>query len=104
MLSSANGEDALALLDRHDGGIDLMLTDIVMPGISGRELASRAATLRPGMPVLFTSDYTDDAIKPGLLDDLTHFISQPYTRLGLTAKVREVLGDAARAPATGGPA
>jgi PAS domain S-box-containing protein len=105
VLSSANGEDALALLDRHEGGIDLMLTDIVMPGISGRELASRAASLRPGMRVLFTSGYTGDAImRHGMLDDLAHFISKPYTRLALTAKVREVLGDTACAPATGAPA
>jgi CheY-like chemotaxis protein len=103
VLTCASGEEALALLDRHDGTIDLMISDVVMPGISGRELASRTATVRPGLPVLFMSGYTDDAIlRHGVLDDLTHFISKPYTSLGLTAKVREVLGYAARASAPGG--
>ena len=100
VLTSCSGEDALVLLERHEGRIDLMITDVVMPGISGRELAARAARMRPGLRVLFTSGYTDDAIlRHGVLEDLSHFIPKPYTRMDLTAKVRDMLAE----PAPEGP-
>jgi two-component system, cell cycle sensor histidine kinase and response regulator CckA len=92
VLTSASAEEALDLLERHDGPIDLMITDVVLPGLSGRELAVRAAASRPDLPVIFTSGYTDDAIlRHGVLEDVSHFISKPYTRADLTAKVRDVL-------------
>jgi two-component system cell cycle sensor histidine kinase/response regulator CckA len=64
----------------------------VLPGINGRELAARAAVRHPRLPIIFTSGYTDDAIlRHGVLEDGSHFIPKPYTRAGLTAKVRDVL-------------
>ena len=97
VLACANGEEALALLDTHEGRIDLMITDVVMPGISGRELASRATLRRPGLSVLFTSGHTEDSILGhGILDGLACFIAKPYSRSALTAKVRQVLARAAR--------
>ena len=92
MLAAANGGEGLLLLERHDGPVHLMLTDIVMPGMSGQELAERLQETRPEMKVLYSSGYTDDAIlRHGVLDDKSHFISKPYTIVELTRKVREVL-------------
>ena len=69
-----------------------MLTDLVMPGMTGRDLAERLASIRPRMKVLYTSGYTDDTIlRHGVLDDSAQFISKPYTVAQLTQRVREVL-------------
>jgi signal transduction histidine kinase len=92
VLQAGNGSEALALLDRHGSPIDLLLTDVVMPGMNGRELATRIASVRPQMKVLYTSGYTDDAIlRHGVLDDTSRFISKPYAPLELTRRVRDVL-------------
>ncbi len=87
-----NGPDALDAL-RRDVGIDLLFTDIVMPGgINGRQLADEAKKLRPSMPVLFTSGYTENAIvHHGRLDPGVHLLQKPYRRQELAAKIREVL-------------
>jgi PAS domain S-box-containing protein len=92
VLTASTGESALPLLQGHAGPIDLMLTDVVLPGISGRELADRAASARPGIRVLFTSGYTDDAIlRRGLSNNASQFLGKPYTVDELTRQVREVL-------------
>jgi PAS domain S-box-containing protein len=92
VLAASNGGEALLLLERRAQPVHLMLTDVVMPGMNGRELATRLATLHPRMKVLFTSGYTDDAIfRHGVLDEGTHFIGKPYAGADLTRKVREVL-------------
>lgn len=92
VLVAASGSEALQLLDRHDGLVDLMLTDVVMPGMNGPELAARAAEARPLMKVLYTSGYTDLAIvRHGILDTGRYFISKPYATGELTRKVLEVL-------------
>ncbi len=92
VLAAANGGEASLLLERFAGPVHLLLTDVVMPGINGRELAERLGEGRQDMRVLFSSGYTDDIIlHHGVLDDLTHFISKPYTLAALTSKVREVL-------------
>lgn len=92
VLVAASGTEALRLLERHDGPVDLMLTDVVMPGMSGPELAAAAAGVRPLMKVLYTSGYTDHAIvRHGILDAGRFFISKPYATGELTRKVREVL-------------
>jgi two-component system, cell cycle sensor histidine kinase and response regulator CckA len=92
VLLAAGGDDAVSRVEQHDGPVDLLLTDVVMPGMSGRDLAARLAELRPRMKVLYTSGYTDDAIvHHGVLDPDTRFISKPYGTAELTRKVREAL-------------
>jgi two-component system, cell cycle sensor histidine kinase and response regulator CckA len=92
VLTASSGGEALLLLERHDGPVHLMLTDMVMPRVSGRELAAQLTDLRPRMKVLYMSGYTDDTIlRRGLLDRAAHFIAKPYTTAELTRTVREVL-------------
>jgi PAS domain S-box-containing protein len=93
VVAARNGGDALRLLELHAGPVHLMLTDVVMPGISGPELAARMAAVRPEMKVIYTSGYADDAVlRHGVLSDTIHFVGKPYTIEALTSKVREVLG------------
>ena len=93
---------ALAIAESHPGNIHLMLTDVVMPGMSGRDLAVRLKPLRPGAAVVFMSGYTDDAIgQHGLLELGTHFLQKPFTSHQLLQKIREVLGPSSAPPAPG---
>jgi two-component system cell cycle sensor histidine kinase/response regulator CckA len=102
VLTASNGGEALLLLERHDGPVHLMLTDVVMPGMSGRDLAARLVDVRPQMKVLYTSGYTDDAIlRHGVLDEGTHFIHKPYATAELTRKIRDVLDAQGGRPTTG---
>ncbi len=92
VLEAAQGVDVFPVADEHEGPIHLLLTDVVMPKISGRELAERLASLRPGIKVLYMSGYTDNAIAHhGILDKGMNFIQKPFTVEGLARKVREVL-------------
>jgi YesN/AraC family two-component response regulator len=92
VLTASNGGEALALLGRHDGPVHLILTDMVMPGMTGRELARQLKDIHPQTKVLFTSGYTNHAgLHDGLLDKDTHFIGKPYGVAQLTQKVREAL-------------
>jgi CheY-like chemotaxis protein len=94
------GEHALELAERlKDRTIHLLLTDVVMGGISGRELAERLKAQRPKIRVLFMSGYTEDAIiRHGVYTAQAAFIGKPFSPAALTAKVREVL-DAVEAKA-----
>jgi CheY-like chemotaxis protein len=93
VIDAGNGDEALAALAAFEGPVDLMLTDVVMPGMNGRDLATRVIALRPAIKVLFASGYTDDAIfRHGVLDDGSRFISKPYAPAELRRKVREALG------------
>jgi FixJ family two-component response regulator len=70
-----------------------MITDVVMPGMSGKELAQRMGQVRPGLRVLYTSGYTDETIlHHGVLDPQTPFLQKPFNAIDLAAKIREVLG------------
>jgi two-component system, cell cycle sensor histidine kinase and response regulator CckA len=87
------GAEALSVL-ADDGVvlIDLLLTDLVMPGMSGRELAERVVSSRPGVQVLFTSGYSEDAaLYRSVADRQAHFLPKPYTVHDLSSRVREVL-------------
>jgi CheY-like chemotaxis protein len=89
---AAAPEEALSLAAEHAGFIDLLLTDVVMPGISGRVLADRLVGLRPRLKVLYMSGYTDDTIgRHGVLDDQTQLLTKPFLPDDLLRKVREVL-------------
>lgn len=87
---AASADEALRLLE--DQPPDLLLTDIVMPGMSGRELADRLSKLRPDLRVLHISGYTENAIlEHGIFEEHVQFIQKPFTPQALTRKVREVL-------------
>jgi len=92
VLVAPAGAAALALLDGGDLRVDLLLTDVVMPGMSGRELAERLASRCPGLRVVYMSGYTDDAIvRHGMLEPGLEYLQKPFRPDGLLLKVREVL-------------
>src|SRR6185295_5381275 len=92
VLDAKGGDEALRLCHAHAGPIDLLLTDVVMPEVSGKEVADRLLELRPSIRVLYMSGYTDEAIvQHGVLDANVKFIQKPFTWVGLTRKVRDVL-------------
>jgi PAS domain S-box-containing protein len=92
VLEARRGSEAIELCQRHPDPIHLMLTDVVMPQMSGRELANRVAPLRPEMKVIYMSGYTDDAIvHHGVLDANTAFLQKPFTPDALVRKLREAL-------------
>ncbi len=105
VLEARHGAEAVEVATRHAGPIHLLVTDVVMPQMSGRELAQRLATLRPDLKVLYMSGYTDDAIvRHGVLASGIAFLSKPFTPDALALKVRELLDGVADAPAaSGGP-
>jgi PAS domain S-box-containing protein len=93
ILAARDGVEALEVAQSHEGSIHLLITDVVMPRLSGKALADQLRASRPGLRVLFTSGYTDNAIvQHGVLAEGVHFLSKPFELEALARKVREVLG------------
>lgn len=100
VLAAGNAREAVAVCERHQGAVHLLLSDVVMPGPSGRELADRLSTQYPGIKVLYMSGHTDDAIlRHGVVSGGTAFLQKPFTPDTLARKVRSQL--AARTNALG---
>jgi PAS domain S-box-containing protein len=92
VIEAERGENALRLVEGSQTPIDLLLTDVVMPGMGGKQLAKRLLERRPGLRVLYMSGYTDDVINNrGVLPDNTLLLPKPFTRAVLLRKVREAL-------------
>ena len=92
VLQADRGQAALELLNGKSEPIDVLVTDVAMPGMGGRELATRVAALRPGLPVLFISGYTDDdVIRRGLLEQGQPFLQKPFTPDELARRVHHLL-------------
>jgi PAS domain S-box-containing protein len=92
VLAAANGAEALLKTQEKPERINLLLTDVIMPGLNGRALAERLGSLQPGLKVLYMSGYTDDAIvNHGVLESGTYLLHKPFSEESLIRKVREVL-------------
>jgi two-component system, cell cycle sensor histidine kinase and response regulator CckA len=90
VLAAAGGEEALAIARHHEGAIRLMLTDVIMPGMNGKELAARMAPIRPATRVIFMSGYTDRVA----LEDRAVLLEKPFTAQKLLSEVRDALAQA----------
>lgn len=92
VLEARNGEEAVRICERHTEPIHLLITDVVMPEMGGRQVAERLAACKQGIKVLFLSGYTDDAVvRHGILQAEVAFLQKPFTPMALANKVRDVL-------------
>jgi PAS domain S-box-containing protein len=91
-LEASSGDEALPIVEKHNGPIHLMLTDVIMPGMTGRQSADRLRLIRPEMKVLYMSGYTDDVIsREGVLEAGIDYLAKPFNPEGLAQKIRMVL-------------
>ena len=94
VLTAASGDEAMALLDRYEGPVHLLLTDVVMPGMNGRQLFEKATPVHPDLKVLYMSGYTDNVLADrGVEETAGHFIQKPFSVNALAAKVRAILDE-----------
>ncbi|HEU5116611.1 MAG TPA: response regulator, partial [Isosphaeraceae bacterium] len=91
ILEARNGIEALDIAETHEGTIHLLITDLTMPGMSGRELAERLAALRPDIRILFISGYTEDDDFRRSIDQLGAFLEKPFSPEALCNRVRRLL-------------
>jgi len=104
VLAASNGAEALKIVEQEKEHIDLLLTDVIMPGLNGRALAERMTGLQPALKVLYMSGYTDSAIEEhGVLKPATYLLPKPFTEETLIQKVREVLNGEKWAPGASQP-
>ena len=95
--------EAVQVLEAHLEEIDLLLSDVIMPGLNGKDLYERLREVRPTLKVLFTSGYSDNVIAPnGVLDPNVAYLAKPFSRDVLVAKVREVLSKVSETDASAG--
>jgi signal transduction histidine kinase/CheY-like chemotaxis protein len=105
VLEANGGHAAIELADTYPGRIEILLTDVVMPGLNGREVSERLLARRPDLKVLFMSGYNDDAVvRHGIVGSPAAFLHKPFDSRTLATKLRDVLGHAATAPADAQPA
>jgi PAS domain S-box-containing protein len=99
VLTAASGVEAIKLAKEHQGNIDLLLTDVVMPHMLGKEVAERVLAIRKDLPVLFMSGYAQAVLAShGTMDEGVTLVEKPFTEAGLLAKVRGLLDSQTRAP------
>lgn len=91
VLAAGDGESALALSEKFDGEIHLLVTDVMMPVMNGKDLADRLCALRPDIKVLFVSGYSRADLWPDVCEDQTDWLPKPFTAAQLHRKVRRVL-------------
>jgi two-component system cell cycle sensor histidine kinase/response regulator CckA len=92
VLEAANGEEALKVAEQHEGQLDLLLSDVVMPRMGGPELAQALLAKRPSVKVLYMSGYTDHPmVRRGVVNAGVAFLQKPFTPTVLVSRVREVL-------------
>ena len=92
VLTAANGEEAMDVSRAHQGRISLLVTDVVMPNMSGKQVADALVSSRPELKVLYLSGYTENTVvHHGVLDSNVDFLAKPFSRDALARKIREVL-------------
>jgi DNA-binding response OmpR family regulator len=93
VLEAADGREAVAVAEEYLGPIDLLLTDLMLPRLSGRDVAERLTAVRPGLRVLYMSGYPEDVLlQQGVQPGADNYLHKPFSLAGLVRKVREVLG------------
>jgi DNA-binding response OmpR family regulator len=90
-LEARHGREALATIEEHNGPVHLVLTDIKMPGMNGRDLGRQVEERWPGKPVLYMSGFASEVFRNGLLEPDAPFLAKPFTQDDLAAKVRALL-------------
>ena len=92
VIEATDGKEALTIFQNDSARFDMVLTDVVMPGLSGPQLAQKMCLTHPGMQVLFMSGYTDEALgQHGVLEEGIALLEKPFTRGSLLRKLREIL-------------
>ena len=91
-LEASHGREAIATIEQHASGVHLVLTDIKMPGMNGRELGRHVEQRWPGKPILYMSGFASEVFETGLLEPGVPFLSKPFTQDDLAQKVRGLLG------------